>query len=69
MTALIKERENKTKPIEEVSKIQDAPVRAQAGQVTTGVEQRIAHMEVMQKFQLISKKRSRPFWKKMLSIK
>ncbi|QHT66862.1 hypothetical protein GXP67_09425 [Rhodocytophaga rosea] len=53
--------ENKTKPIGK--QVINTPAQG------ARVEQRIAHMEAMQQFQLMAKKRSRPFWKKMLSIK
>jgi hypothetical protein len=64
-----KQEENKTKPIGKEATIQDIRVPAQAGEENIEVQRRIAHMEAMQKFQLIAKKKSRLFWKKMLGIK
>jgi hypothetical protein len=69
MIVSTKNNENKIKPIAEQDSTLDVWVPAQAKDEKLEVERRIAQMEAMQKFQLIAKKRSRPFWKKMLSIK
>lgn len=59
--------ENTTKPINEEANKQDR--QGKTTQSMLEVERRIAYLQAVQDFQLMAKKRSRPFWKKMLSIK